>query len=58
MTPTPMKPTLAAMVVMIALANSARAADDAKFYPPQGWAVAKQANGTRAVQPPGSQPGK
>jgi len=53
-----MKPTLASTVVIFTLAAAARAADDAKFYPPQGWAVAKQPDGTTAIQPPGSQPGK
>lgn len=47
-----MKPTLAAIVVVFALAAAARAADeDAKFHPPQGWTVAKQANGSVMVQP-------
>src|SRR5688572_21447247 len=48
-------------IVLLALAASTpapvRAADEAKFYPPEGWAVGKQANGT-TVQPPGIPAGK
>src|SRR3954451_8426183 len=50
-----MKPILAvAMFVMLLITDAAHAAaDDAKFYPPQEWTVAKQPNGSVEVQPPG-----
>ena len=50
-----MKPALAAAaIVMLLVAHAAwAAADEAKFYPPRDWTVAKQANGSVEVQPPG-----
>jgi hypothetical protein len=54
-----MKPTLvAAGVMVLALAELVRAADAAKFYPPEGWTVAKQPDGNVAVQPPAVPAGK
>ena len=52
--------TIPATIVLLALVQtgSARAADEAKFYPPDGWAVAKQPNGMVAVQAPGVPAGK
>jgi len=53
------KPSLiAAGVVVLALSELAHAADEARFYPPQGWTVAKQPNGTAMIQPPGVPAGK
>jgi hypothetical protein len=50
---------VAAGVVVLALSELARAAaDEAKFYPPPGWAVAKQPDGNVVVQPPGVPAGK
>lgn len=47
--------TIPVVVVLLALTRlvSAGAADEAKFYPPDGWTVARQPNGTVAVQAPG-----
>ena len=47
-------------IVLLVLAGAAfgQAADAGKFYPPQGWTVAKQPNGTVAVQAPGVAAGK
>jgi len=53
-----MKPTLAATIMMLLVANALHAADDAKFHPPQEWTVAKQADGSVGVQPPGVPAGK
>jgi hypothetical protein len=53
-----MRPTFAATIVMLAVASFVRAADDAKFYPPQDWTIAKQPNGSVEVQPPGVPAGK
>jgi hypothetical protein len=52
--------TIPVAVVLLALAHAAaaRAADEARFYPPEGWTVARQPNGTVAVQPPGVPAGK
>ena len=53
------KPTLlAAGVVVLALSELVRAADEARFYPPRGWTIAKQPNGTAMIQPPGVPAGK
>ena len=54
------KPTLlaAGVVVVLALSEVVRAADEARFYPPQGWTVTKQPNGTAMIQPPGVPAGK
>ena len=54
-----MKTTLVP-ILLLALTQSApaRAADEGKFYPPEGWTVAKQPNGTVAVQAPGAPAGK
>ena len=54
-----MKPTLVP-IVLLALIQSApaRAADEAKFYPPEGWTVGKQPDGTPAVLAPGVPAGK
>src|SRR5687768_15864029 len=55
------QPTLTAViVVLLALVQSvsARAADEAKFYPPEGWVVGRpEANGVPVV-PPGVPGGK
>src|SRR5687768_9869276 len=48
---TPMKPAVAAVIVIFVVASAVRAADEAKFYPPQGWTVTKQPNGSVEVQP-------
>ena len=58
-----MKPTLiaAGVVFVLALSESARAADEARFYPPEGWTVVKQpdaANATAIVQAPAVPAGK
>jgi len=53
-----MRLALAATIVTLVVAKSVVAADDAKFYPPQDWAVAKQPNGSVEVQPPGVPVGK
>ena len=50
--------TILATVVLLALTRSALAADEGKFYPPEGWTVAQQPNGTVAVQAPGMPAGK
>src|SRR5687767_12046698 len=53
-----MKTSLFPIVLLVLVASvPAQAADEAKFYPPEGWAVGKQANGT-TVQPPGVPAGK
>ena len=55
-----MKPTLTAIVLLALMqsASAARAADEAKFYPPEGWVVGRpEANGV-PVQPPGVPAGK
>jgi hypothetical protein len=52
-----MKPTLAA-IVLLALIDAAQAADEARFYPPAGWSVARQPNGTATLQPSGAATGK
>src|SRR5687768_4919148 len=54
-----MKPIVSA-IVLLALTRPApaRAADEAKFYPPEGWTVARQPNGTIAVQAPDVPAGK
>jgi hypothetical protein len=51
-----MKPTLAA-IVLLALIDAARAADEARFYPPPGWTVTKQL-GASMLTPPGVPAGK
>jgi len=54
-----MKPTLIASVVVLAVARTASAAGvDARFHPPEGWTVAKQPDGSAAIQPPGVPSGK
>jgi hypothetical protein len=54
-----MKPTLvAAGVVVLAITELGRAANEARFYPPQGWTIAKQPDGSAAVQPPEVPAGK
>jgi hypothetical protein len=53
------KPSLiAAGVVVLALSELVRGADEARFYPPQGWTVAKQPNAAAIVQPPDVPAGK
>jgi hypothetical protein len=54
-----MKASVAAIVLLALMGSAAAvAADEAKFYPPDGWTVAKQPDGTAAVQPPGVPAGK
>ena len=53
-----MKPSFAATFMMLLIANTVYAADEAKFFPPQDWTVAKQPNGSVEVQPPGVPAGK
>ena len=54
-----MKTSLLLIVLLvIVLPASVRAADEGRFYPPEGWTVAKQPNGTVAVQAPGVPAGK
>jgi len=54
-----MMPTRASIVLLaLTLSAPARAADEGKFYPPQGWAVARQQNGSIAVQAPDVPTGK
>jgi hypothetical protein len=54
-----MKPTRAAIAILaLTLSAPARAADEGRFYPPDGWSIAKQPNGTVAVQAPGVPAGK
>jgi hypothetical protein len=54
-----MKTTVVPIVLLALLpSTAARAADEAKFYPPAGWTVGKQPDGTPAVQPPGVPAGK
>jgi hypothetical protein len=47
-------------IALLALIQStaARAADEARFHPPEDWTVAKQPDGTVAVQAPGVRAGK
>jgi len=54
------KPSLlAAGVVVLALSECVRATGEpARFYPPQGWTIAKQPDGTATIQPPAVPAGK
>lgn len=52
--------TILVPILLLTLIQSAfaRASNEAKFYPPAGWTVGKQPDGTPAVQPPGVPAGK
>src|SRR5688572_14897176 len=53
-----MKTSLVPIVWLVLMASApARAADEGKFYPPEGWNVGKHEKGT-TVQPPGVPAGK
>src|SRR5688500_12133336 len=53
-----MKTSLVPIVLPVLLLSApATAADEAKFYPPEGWTVGKHDKGTM-VQPPGVPAGK
>jgi hypothetical protein len=56
-----MKTTLvpiALLALVRVTAPAAGAADEARFHPPESWTVARQADGTVAVQAPGVRAGK